>query len=171
MTLSMLTRSSHGSVAKVVVMAALPWCVALRADAGDKLPSGEKVMDTFIKNSGGKEAYRRVKTRVKKARLDTAQGSVTMTIYGAVPNKAYIEFETPMGSMRRGTDGNVVWQESPMGMKTVTGDERDTVLRDMMFHPDLEWRKIYAKAVCEEITEFAGEMCYRLFVDAQGRQD
>ena len=160
--LNMRTRSSRRGVAAAVVIATLPWCAWPRAVAGDKLPTGAKVMDTFIKNSGGKRAYRRIKNRVVKMRMDTAGSTVTMTIHEAPPNKSYTEIETPMGTMKQGTDGNVVWRETPMGPQLVTGAERDQQLQDTFFYADLEWRKSYTKAVCEEITEYAGESCYRL---------
>lgn len=159
--LNMLTRSSRRGVMAVLI-ATLPWCASPRAVAGDKLPTGEKVMDTFIKNSGGKRAYRRIKNRVFKMRMDTPGGSITMTVHEAPPNKSYTEIETPMGTMKQGTDGHVVWRETPMGPQLVTGSERDRELQDAMFLADLEWRKIYTKVVCEEITEYAGESCYRV---------
>ena len=95
------------------------------AYAGDKLPTGEYVMDQFVKSIGGKRALSRIKNTVTTGTIEmsaTGQGNMTFTQYSTAPNKVLLRLEMePMGTMEQGTDGNLAWMTTPMGTQLLTG--------------------------------------------------
>lgn len=154
-----------GRQGPLMLALAFAWCAA-PASARDKLPSGEKIMDDYVRNTGGKAAYKRITNRVMKGKFSVPATGMTADFveYGAEPNYSYSRMEMgQMGAMQRGTDGEVAWEVVPMmGASLKTGAERDLMIREAFFHMPLEWRKLYKEAKCVDLAEFEGEKCYKV---------
>ncbi|MCH7525940.1 MAG: hypothetical protein IID39_00750 [Planctomycetes bacterium] len=154
-----------GRQAPLMLALAFAWCAA-PAPARDSLPSGEKIMDNYVRNTGGKAAYKRITNRVMKGKLAMAAMNMTMSFveYSAEPNYSYSRMESEMmGTVEEGTNGDVAWSIHPMrGNNLKSGAERDLALRDGFFHNWLKWRDIYTEAKCVDVAEFEGEKCYKV---------
>lgn len=120
----------------------------------EKLPAAADLMDNYIKVTGGKEAYEKIKTRVSKGKMNLAGNSGTLVVYQKAPNLMYMAFDLKgIGQFETGTDGKIVWENNPVtGAKLQSGVEKAKFLRSAAMNSDYEWRKYYkeAKTVAEE---------------------
>lgn len=151
-------------------VAVLVLVVAPFALAADKLPSGETIMDNFIKSTGGKAAYARVKNRVTKGQFSMPGSGMSMkfTKYESAPDNLYMRMEAEgmPGAVEQGASGGTAWMINPMGPQLMTGDQRDTFLREAVFLKDRNWRKNYKSVKCIELTDFDGKPCYKVEMTA-----
>ena len=145
----------------MVPVACMSW-TALIAAADGNLPSGAAIMDKYVQRSGGEDAYKRIKNRVRKTEVDSPNGVTKVTIFEAEPNQRYVESELPRGPARTGSNGEVVWRDGYMGARVATGEERDGRLLEAFFHMPWKWRDAYAQAECTEITEIKTTRCYKV---------
>ncbi len=151
------------NIPTVSLTLALTWLVALPVSADDALPTGEQIMENYVKSTGGKDAYQRIKNRVIKGEMSmmgSKMGDFERT--GAVPNKMFMQMKSPMsGDMMQGYDGETVWMSHPMmGSQILTGEQADQLKREAYFNREVEWRKIYKTVKCLELTELDGIPCY-----------
>lgn len=160
----MQTKSGTATyILRSVVLPAACMTLALRpAEAGEKLPSGASIMDDFVRRSGGEEAYKRIKNRVRKTEVDSPNGVTKVMTFEAAPNRKYVESVVPRGLVRTGVNGDVAWRDGYMGPSVFTGDERDDRLLTSFFHMPFKWREIYAQAACGETVEIKGKKCYKV---------
>ncbi len=131
------------------------------AIADEKLPTGEQVMDNFVKSIGGKSTLLRIKNTVTKGKITVAAMGQAMPFiqYAAAPNNLVVEIETGMaGTMVQGTDGDLAWG----GGQLLDGAQRDSLRTEAVFNAQLNWRKIYEEVKCVELTEFNKVPCYKL---------
>lgn len=159
-------QTKRGTAAFILRSAVLPAaCMTLTVrpvQAGEKLPSGASIMDEYVRRSGGAEAYKRIKNRVRKTEVDSPNGVTTVITYEAAPNRMYVESEVPRGLVRSGTKGDVVWRDGYMGPSVFTGENRNDILLASFFHMPLKWREIYTQAACTETVEIKGKKCYKV---------
>lgn len=146
----------------LVLPAACMISVGRPVHAEQELPSGASIMDEYVRRSGGEEAYKRIKNRVRRTVFESPNGVTKVVSYEAAPNRMYFESQVPRGLVRRGSNGEVVWRDGYMGPRVSTGEERDGRLLEAFFHMPLEWRDVYARAECAEITEIKSKKCYRV---------
>ncbi len=150
-------------ILRSVVLPAACMTLAVRpAQAGEKLPSGASIMDEYVRRSGGEEAYKGIKNRVRKTEVDSPNGVTKVMTYEAVPNRMYVESVVPRGLVRTGTNGDIAWRDGYMGPSVYTGNERDDRLLASFFHMPFKWREIYARAACTETVEIKGKKCYKV---------
>lgn len=159
----------------MMLATALALAVAPAAQAEDRLPSGAKILDDYVRNTGGKAAYKRLKNSLMKATFSMPAMGMTMSLtkYAAEPNNSYTRLESDMmGVVEEGTNGDVVWSKHPMmGNNIKSGSDRDQSLRQAFFHEMLKWREIYKEAKCVEIAEFEGESCYKVVITPKIGED
>ncbi len=136
------------------------------AYAEDKLPTGQHVMDQFVKSIGGKQALSRIKNTATTGTIaisSMGQGNMKFTQYATAPAKVLMRLEMePMGTMEQGTDGNLAWMTTPMGTQLLTGPIEQAMKRDAVFQPDLNWRDLYKDVKCVDEVEFEGIGCFKL---------
>jgi zinc protease len=150
------------SCAMIFAVAICP--VGIGAAVAGDLPSGAEVMDTYIKNTGGKSIYKKVKNRVVKMTMSTQAMTAKITQYTAAPDKLRMVIETDvMGKIDQGYNDGVAWMMNPMmGAMILPEGQADQVKKQAHFYSDIEWRKVYDKAECTEETKFEGETCYKV---------
>ena len=131
-----------------------------------KLPSAEEILDRYIKATGGKKAYDKIKNRVTKSTMEIAgQGiKLSLTVYAAKPNLFYTLINSEAtGKIENGTDGKVVWENSLLkGPAIKKGQERSDSLREATFDRLVYWKSIYSKAECVGEQAVDGKMCYKI---------
>ncbi len=163
----------HGAIALIaaVLVAAAP--VVSGGGDGDKLPTGEEVFARFIEATGGEQAHKGVHNRVATWELKAPSQGIRMRVtdYAAEPNKrVYIVESESFGTVAEGTDGEIAWKvkggESEVALKE--GHERRQALRDAVFHPFLQWRRIFEKIECAGVEEVDGRPAYRIVATPPG---
>ncbi len=162
-------RTRATSAVKTLVVVALTFSAVSVTHAGD-LPSGEKIMDTYIEKSGGIAAYKAVKNRTTKLSMENMGQKMTITLFQAPPNKmAQIVESEMMGKMRQGFDGTTAWMMSDMtGPMIMAGPQADMIKKQADFDQDYNWRDSYEKAECQELTDFDGQPCYKVQLTSKG---
>jgi len=140
---------------------------SLRAEEKD-LPSGEQILDDYLKATGGKKVRKKLTNRVTVASLNLeAQGiQLNMTIHSAPPNRNYTVVESEFtGKIEKGSDGNVVWEISDMmGPQVKDGQERADFLREAHFDRFADWREIYSGTECAGIESVEDHAAYKVLM-------
>ncbi len=128
--------------------------------AGDNsLPDAAQILDKFVEATGGKAAYQKIHNRVTKGHHEFIEMGFKgkQVSYQAEPNKGRTELEVEvLGSVKQGTDGDLVWYVSGMtGPLVETGVARAAALGEAVFDREVRWREFYKKAECvgEEVIE------------------
>ncbi|MBP7747474.1 MAG: hypothetical protein KA383_15265 [Phycisphaerae bacterium] len=148
-----------------VVVAGLASAAPARAQAEEKLPKAEEVLDKAVDALGGKAAMDKVHNRVSKGAFEVPlqgmKGAVTM--YEAAPNKTYTIIELPnIGKMESGTDGETFWEISPQGARILEGEEKAMKARESEFHFLLNWKKLYKSAECTGVADVADHPAFKI---------
>jgi hypothetical protein len=149
------------ALAVVLAVAALPG-VALAED----YPKAEKILDQFVKATGGKKAYDKIENRITEATfsIPAAGISAPITIYAERPNHVYTLLESDaLGKIENGTNGEVVWEITTMAGPVVKeGDERQEFLKDAAFERVVYWQDNYKSVKTVGVDEVEGKSCYRV---------
>jgi outer membrane lipoprotein-sorting protein len=147
--------------------AALPAQEVINVATKAELPSGESILDKYIEATGGKEAYKNLKSLVIKGSLEIQGMGIKMdlTIYKAEPNLLLQEMTIPeMGKMQDGVDGKIAWSNNAMqGPSIKEGKEAEMAMLNAQFRED-EWREKYTKAETLGTETVEGEECYKVLV-------
>lgn len=152
----------------IVILTAISISPAsVRAEETD-LPSGEKVLDDYLKTTGGKKAHNKLENRVTVASLNLAAQGITldMTIYSARPNRNYTMVESEFtGKIEKGSDGNTVWEISDMmGAQIKDGQEKADFLREAHFDRFAAWRELYTETECTSIETIEDRPAFKVLM-------
>lgn len=129
-----------------------------------ELPSGESVVDGYVKAIGGKEKLEAVKTRkttgVMKVPMAGLEGKLEVT--QVAPNKSYTKMELPgIGVIESGFDGKVAWEKNALtGDRELDGKEKEQTERMAFFHGESKWREVYPEAKTTGQETISGKSCY-----------
>jgi hypothetical protein len=130
------------------------------------LPSGEQIMEDYLKATGGREAYETLKNRVDEATFEVPSQGMTGKVasWSAAPNLNYSEVEVVnVGKQTTGSDGTTLWSNAMMqGPRILEGEEREFALRAIMFNPDLHWKEMYEKVETVGVEKVGDADCYKV---------
>jgi hypothetical protein len=142
------------------------WLLAGRPAPADELPKADEILDKYVKVTGGKEAYEKVKNRVSQGTVTLAPFGVTgkITVYEAAPDKRYVEMELAgVGKVQEGSDGKTAWEKSSIaGARIKQGAEKATALNEGRFNADVYWRQVYKKVACVGEEKVDGKPAYKV---------
>lgn len=124
--------------------------------------TGEKVFEDFIKVTGGKDAYGKIRNSVTKSTLELANGGLKMEItsYLAIPNLSYSVIESTQGKIESGFNGEVAWEISPQGARIKENEEMWMQANFSRIDFAVKWRDILKEIRLEDEEFFKGESCY-----------
>jgi hypothetical protein len=87
-------------------------------------PTSDDIINKYINAIGGTAAIDKIKTRVMKGSVVTANGqTISYEIHQTAPNKAYELFTAPRGSMERAVNGETGWEKNPQGVHELVGQQ------------------------------------------------
>jgi len=137
------------------------------AAAKEALPSAESIFEKYIEATGGKEAYKKIKTVVLKGSVEMMGMAIEVTTYKAEPNLMLTETNiSEMGKVLVGFDGKNAWSLNPMmGPSLLQGAEADA-LKASSVRED-EWKTRYSKFETVGVETVEGEECYKVAVTAK----
>jgi hypothetical protein len=161
-------------------MRSIIWCVlfvlllsafAFSQESEEKkavLPKAEEILDRYVKVTGGREAYDKIKNSVAETEIELLGQDIKLafTICAARPNKVYSHVSSQVtGTMESGSNGEVVWSMADFtGPVVKEGREKAQALRDSRFFALIYWRDIYARAECRELVKISGKDCYKVVI-------
>lgn len=132
--------------------------------AQEALPSAEQVLDTYVRVTGGMEAYNKIRTRIVTATMEMPGQDllVQMTQYYARPDKSCLISEIAgMGGLSAGSSGDVVWTNNPMsGPKLLDGKQAATMKLINAMDRIAHWRDILVHPVVTERETLDGKSCF-----------
>lgn len=157
---------SAGSVAFAEPPATTAPATPAPAASAEKLPSGDEVLDKFIKAIGGKEAIEKIKSRTSVSKIEFVGMGVSgsTTIQQVLGGKALSTTELAgLGKFMQGSDGKVLWENNPMqGPRVLEGDERAMMVRTFTLNSELNRAEFYSKFETVGIEQIDGKDAYKV---------
>jgi thiol-disulfide isomerase/thioredoxin len=111
------------------------------------LPTVDVILEKYVAASGGREAQRRITSRVTKARVDVPGVSFggKLEVYAKAPNKSLtITNVEPMGLVKQGFDGRTGWNLTENGVDVASEVDR-VALVDADFYRHLKLKEMYSR--------------------------
>lgn len=154
-----------------MVLCAMTAPILLVAQESD-LPKADQVFSWYIEATGGIKAYDKIQNRITKAEFSIPAQGVTLntTVYSTRPNKSYTIMESPaLGSIERGCDGSVVWENNPMqGPSVKEGAERLMMLNLNQFERLVYWKDTFKEIKCVGVEDVNGSPAYKVEATPEG---
>ena len=137
------------------------------------LPKGAEILDRFVKETGGKEAYEKIKSIVLTGQFIMPMDMKGPTkIYVVRPNKMLQTVEVPgFGEVQSGSDGETVWSDNPMqGPKILEGEEREMTLDAARISEEANWRDRYPSAETKGVEDVKGKPAFKVELTTKSGQ-
>jgi hypothetical protein len=138
---------------------------------GEILPSGEEIIERYVKQIGGRETLAKINNRLIKGAVKIGQFKGTTTIYQAKPNKYYSSVKIKLDSaatgvatitVEQGTNGEVVWElHSMTGPRIMEGQEKALMLLQFNFD-ETNYQQCYDTIECVGMERVEGKICYKV---------
>jgi len=135
------------------------------------LPTGEALMDEYIKKTGGKAAYEKVKTTLMKGTMTMGglglNGDIVLQL--KAPNLKHFTLDLKgLGKVEGGSDGKVSWENSVLqGPKIHDPTKDDDSMLGLDLGSDANWRKEYKSAKTEGEEKYKGKDVYRVKLETK----
>lgn len=110
-------------------------------------PSADQILDRYVKAIGGREAWKKVTSRISTGTIDVPAMSLSGTIEmrEKAPNKLIASITINGAKFTQGFDGSVGWANDPQnGLREQTGPELAETKRDSDFYHPLDLRQLYS---------------------------
>jgi hypothetical protein len=115
-----------------------------QAKAAESLPTADQVLDKYMQAIGGKAAFEKLKTRVKKGTQTGADGTaITIEAYQEAPDKAVTILTAKNGVTMTGYNGTVGWAKNPRGQRQLSGAQLASMKRGADFYSDINLKQRY----------------------------
>ena len=118
------------------------------ASAAAPLPSASQILDVYVKALGGREAWKKLTSRISAGTIDVPAMSLSGTIemHEKAPNQMIATITFNGAKFRQGFDGTVAWADDPQnGLREETGAELAETKRDADFYHPMDLRQLYSK--------------------------
>ncbi len=129
------------------------------------LPKGEEILDRFVKETGGKEAYASVKSIVLTGQMTLAMNMKgELKVYVKDPGKLFSKVTiVNLGEMKSGSDGETVWSDNPFeGPKILEGVEKEMTLESSRIGEEADWRERFTEVTCMGEEAVSGSPAYKV---------
>ncbi|XZE52813.1 hypothetical protein SH139x_004518 [Planctomycetaceae bacterium SH139] len=135
-------------------------------------PTGEAVMDGYVKAIGGKDLLKERTSRRIKATFSMPAAGVAagMTITQKAPAFYRMEMEIPgLGTMTRICDGKQVYDNNAVtGERILSGGEKEAAMLEAQFNSDLNWRDSFKSVKLVGNEKIDGRDCWKVSLTTQG---
>ena len=160
-----LIGNSARNTTRLLLFATLLTCAAFTSDAQDQdLPSGEELMDAYVKAVGSSETHKEHKNSKMTGTMAMMGMKGKMTVYAARPNKFFTSIEIEgIGEIKRGFAEDVAWESSMMGPRIIEGAERDIMMiQDADFDSQMDWKRQFTDVKCVGLETIEDKEYYQL---------
>jgi outer membrane lipoprotein-sorting protein len=108
------------------------------------MPSADDILNKYVAAIGGQAAIDKLKTRVMKGTIATANGqTLTYEIAQAAPDRAYEMFVSQRGTMERAVNGNMGWEKNPQGVHDLAGQQLADLKASLQLFRNLKLKEQY----------------------------
>ena len=110
-------------------------------------PTADQVLDKYVEALGGKAAIDKLESRVMKGAWITPNGmTLSYEVYQSGPDKLYTVLNTPKeGTFEKGFDGNVGWEKSAGGIRSLEDSELFYLRRYPNFFKDIKLKEQFTR--------------------------
>ena len=118
------------------------------APAATALPSAGQILDTYVKALGGREAWKKLTSRVSIGAIEIPALNLSGTIemHEKAPDQVVANISINGAKFSQGFDGAVGWSDDPQnGLREQSGTELSETKRDADFYHPLDLRQLYSK--------------------------
>jgi len=154
------------AIKKICLLTALLAMILTGSALADDLPGVQDVIDTFIKATGGKDAYLAHESMMVTGTFEMPVMGLTapLVMYQAMPDLTYLKIESAaIGTIENGSIDGVFWEKSLMGGARIKdGEEKASAERTANLRLWLEWEKYYTGGEVTGIEEIEGRPCYAM---------
>jgi hypothetical protein len=115
--------------------------------AAPALPA-DQVLENYIKAIGGREAWKKLTTRISTGTIDVPAMSLSglVTVREKAPNRSIFTVSFNGAVFQQGFDGTVGWSNDPQnGLREQSGEELAETKRDSDFYHPLDLKQMYSK--------------------------
>jgi zinc protease len=129
------------------------------------LPKGEEILDRFVKETGGKEAYESIKSVVLTGQMTLMMNMKgELKVYVKDPGKLFSKVTIEnLGEMKSGSDGETVWSENPFeGPKILEGVEKEMTMESSHIGEEANWRERFKDVKCVGEEAIDGKPAYKV---------
>jgi photosynthetic reaction center cytochrome c subunit len=108
------------------------------------LPTGDQIVDSFVRALGGSAALERITSRVESGSAETGGNSVRVEVWAKAPGKRLFIQHTPAGDSVTGSDGSAEWIRLPAGpIRDINGAEVDAARIDADLQFPLHIKQVF----------------------------
>jgi len=118
------------------------------APAKATLPAADQVLNHYIEATGGRDAWKKITSRVSKGTVDVPAMNLSGTIelHEKAPNEMIATVTIAGNDFVQAYDGKVAWSNDPQnGLREMSDGELDETRRDSDFYRPLEIKNLYPK--------------------------
>lgn len=120
----------------------------LPSSKASALPTADQILDRYVKAIGGREAWKKLTSRVSSGTIDVPAMNLsgTIEIREKAPNQIVATITFNSATFSQGYDGAVGWtNDTQNGLREQAGDELNETKRDADFYHPLDLRELYSK--------------------------
>ncbi len=135
------------------------------------LPSADEILDHYLKASGGREAWKKLTTRISKGTIDVPAMNMsgTLEVHEKAPNQVITVVVIGGGTFRQAYDGKMGWSDDPQnGLQEQTGDQLAETRRDADFSHPVDMHELYKKFTVLSSEKVGDRDAYLLEATADG---
>jgi hypothetical protein len=151
---------------RIFALIALAASLCLAADT----PSGDSLLERYIKESGGAEAYAKAKNMAMSGTVEMPAQNITgnVTIFEE-GEKSYTSMEfAGIGKIEEGYDGQTAWQNSALqGPRILDGDEKISAKRGATLGLVTNWKEVYKEAHTVGLEDVDGKPAWKVEMTAR----
>jgi hypothetical protein len=144
-TESLTTATAKRPAVKAQIVEVPP--VAATSTNNANLPTVDAILDKYVAAIGGREAQRKITTRITRSRVDIPGVSFggKMEVYAKAPNKSLTVMNVePMGLVKQGFDGRNGWNLSGNGADVASEIDHAAIV-DTDFYRDIKLKEQYTR--------------------------
>jgi len=109
-------------------------------------PTADDILNKYINAIGGTAAIDKIKTRVMKGSVVTANGqTISYEIHQTAPNKAYELFTTQRGAMERAVNGETGWEKNQQGVHELVGQQLADLKLSMQLFRNIKLKEQFTR--------------------------
>lgn len=112
------------------------------------LPSADQILDHYLKATGGRDAWKKLTSRVSKGTINVPAMSMsgTLEVHEKAPNQVITVVVIGGGTFRQAFDGKIGWSDDPQnGLQEQSGDQLAEMRRDADFSHPMDMHELYKK--------------------------
>lgn len=138
--------------------------------AAQTLPPARQVVDRYVEAIGGRAAAQRFQSRSLVYEISASGMTMNLEVKMRRPNLGSVVMATPMGEIRSGSNGDVVWAIGPMGAQILEGAQAEEMRIRSAFDADVLF-DVYPTMETTERAEYGGKACWKVrMVTAAGME-